>query len=244
MDRKKLNKATRRILLIASVLIFLVVCWEVYVHLDYDAENVEEYLLGEDGLLVSEIEEGWFFDGPGEEALIFYPGAKVDPMAYAPLMSAFAQDGIDCFLVKMHDNLAFFGVNKAADIMEKYNAEKWYLSGHSLGGAMAAKFAREHADSLEGLILFGAYTTSDLSNTDLSVYTIYGSNDLVVNREKLKVQTSLLPKVHGELEIQGGNHAGFAFYGPQKGDGEAEISKEQQIGTAVSYVMYALGKVE
>ncbi|MBO4365994.1 MAG: hypothetical protein J5804_06870, partial [Eggerthellaceae bacterium] len=32
-----------------------------------------------------------------------------------------------------------------------------------------------------------------------------------------------------ELIIQGGNHAGFADYGPQSGDGQASISNEEQI---------------
>jgi len=31
-----------------------------------------------------------------------------------------------------------------------------------------------------------------------------------------------------EIVLQGGNHAGFGYYGLQKGDGKADITTEQQ----------------
>ena len=63
-------------------------------------------------------------------------------------------------------------------------AEKWYIGGHSLRGAMAASYLSGCADSYEGLLLLGSYSTEDFSNTDLSVLSIYGSEDMVLNREK------------------------------------------------------------
>ena len=83
-----------------------------------------------------------FLDGSGtNHALIFYPGAKVEYTAYVPLFYELAAQGLDCFVVKMPGNMAILGMNKAEDIMAEYDYESWYLSGHSLGGAMAANFA-------------------------------------------------------------------------------------------------------
>ena len=77
---------------------------------------------GSSEVSVEKFDKGWFFDGAGEEkALIFYPGAKVATEAYAPLMYQLAESGIDCFLVDMPFHMAFFGMNRAEEIMQEYN---------------------------------------------------------------------------------------------------------------------------
>ena len=59
---------------------------------------------------VDKINKGYYFDGPGEDsAMIFYPGAKVEAEAYAPLMMKLAEEGADCFLAEMPFNMAIFG---------------------------------------------------------------------------------------------------------------------------------------
>ena len=91
---------------------------------------------------VEQTKSGWLFDGPSDDkALIFYPGAKVDAKAYAPLLGQLAEDEMDVYLVKMSLNLAFFGIGKAGEIVENSEYERYYISGHSLGGAMAAGYA-------------------------------------------------------------------------------------------------------
>lgn len=197
-----------------------------YYHSD---ENVNKYLQGNEQVAVSEMEDGLFVDGPGEEAaVVFYPGAKVEYTAYLPLFYGLAEQGIDCFLIKMPCNLAIFGQNKAEDIMETYEYKHWYLAGHSLGGAMAASYAAGHSKNLAGLILLAAYPTRDLTREQFSVLSVYGSEDGVLNMEKLEEGRSLMPAGYTELCIEGGNHAGFGNYGKQKGDGEARISSEEQ----------------
>ena len=45
------------------------------------------------GVTVEETEYGWRFDGPSTTtALVFYPGAKVEASAYAPLLHLLAQE--------------------------------------------------------------------------------------------------------------------------------------------------------
>lgn len=182
-----------------------------------------KYLSGTETTSVTETDTGLFFDGSGSEsALIFYPGGKVDYTAYAPLMEKIAENGTDCFLCEMPDNLAVFGVNTAGKIMQDYSYDKWYVGGHSLGGAMASSFAAGK-DGISGLVLLGAYPSSQPSCPALM---IYGSRDGVVNRSRLADGLSY-ENTYG-FEIPGGNHAGFGCYGSQSGDNEAEISQEEQ----------------
>ena len=58
--------------------------------------------------------------------------------------------------------------------------------------------------------------------------SVYGSQDLVLNRESLAENASKLPANAKTVVIEGGNHSGFGAYGPQKGDGEAAISADEQ----------------
>lgn len=66
---------------------------------------------------VTPADYGYLFDGPGtEDLLIFYPGAKVEETAYAPLLRQLADGGMDVALVKMPLLLAVFGADKASEV--------------------------------------------------------------------------------------------------------------------------------
>ncbi len=251
---------------VVAVVLFAAAFW--YVNDYYHSEDSVQDYMERDGLVsVTEIKDGLFIDGPGEEdALVFYPGAKVEYTAYLPLMYELASQGIDCFLIKMPCNLAFLGQSKAEKIIEEYSAAKdgmantdsaspsmytrghplthapagranpsgssryehWYLAGHSLGGAMAASYASKHLSELDGLVLLAAYPTSDIKSDGFSVMSIYGSEDGVLNMEKVENGREFMPDDYTEVCIEGGNHAYFGNYGQQEGDREAEISREQQ----------------
>lgn len=228
MKSRKL-KVAAKILTVCLVLGIAGFLW--YVNDYYHSEPfVEAYLQGNETIQVSEIKEGIYLDGPGKEAaVIFYPGAKVEYTAYLPLFWEVAARGTDCFLVKMPCNLAIFGVNKAGKLTERYEYEKWYLAGHSLGGAMAASYCSEHLEDVNGLILLAAYSTKSLVADEFRVLSIYGSEDQVLNRKKLETGRIYMPGDYQEVCIPGGNHAQFGAYGVQKGDGTATISFEEQI---------------
>ena len=171
---------------------------------------------------------GWFFDGPSREnALIFYPGGKVEETAYAPLLRLLAGQETDVFLVKMPLRLAVLSPDRADAVLERYHYDNWYLGGHSLGGAMAARYAAGHGGQLRGLLLLAAYPTRALPE-GLRVLSVYGSEDGVINREKLAAGEQFFPAGVQICEIPGGNHAQFGSYGPQTGDGDARISPEEQ----------------
>ncbi len=206
-----------------------------YYHTD---ENVQVYLQKKDSVSILEMPDGLYLDGPGDDAaVIFYPGAKVEYTAYLPLLSDLAERGIDCFLIKMPCNLAFFGQNKAKKIMDSYEYDHWYLSGHSLGGAMAASYASGHLESLNGLVLLAAYPTKSLKSDSFFVLSIYGSEDGVLNMEKMEEGKSQTPADYTEICIEGGNHAQFGNYGEQKGDYSAGISREEQQKQTVDAIL-------
>ena len=171
-----------------------------------------------------------FYPEAAEAGLIFYPGGKVEYTAYIPLMQALAADGVLCVLVQMPGNLAVLDMAAAEGIPEQFpEIDAWYLAGHSLGGSMAASYLADHTDDFEGLILLGAYSTADLSGSGLKILSLYGSQDLVMNREKYAKYRENLPADLTETVIDGGCHAYFGMYGPQDGDGIPTITNEEQI---------------
>jgi len=228
------RKRKRIIILIMVVAVLFAAC-AIYVsdyyHADMSAiEDMEftselsvESETWEDGTLVFPPEEA-------ETGLIFYPGGKVEYLAYQPLMQALAAEGILCVLVEMPFNLAVLDVDAADGIQEEYpEIEEWYIGGHSLGGSMAASYVADHTDEYEGLVLLASYSTAELADSGLNVISIYGSEDQVLNREKYEKNQINLPADFNEYVIDGGCHAYFGVYGYQEGDGTPSISNQQQI---------------
>lgn len=162
--------------------------------------------------------------------LIIYPGAKVEPEAYAPLAKEIAEAGYQVIITPMPLNFAIFDSNAADEVISKFpNIKHWAIAGHSLGGVMAAKYASENP-IIEGVILYASYPQGDeLKNSNIQVTSIYGSNDGVADLEKISASKDLLPSNATFIEIEGGNHAQFGSYGEQKGDNAAEISIDKQI---------------
>lgn len=225
--RMKHRKRALWVILLSTAL--LVLGFGLYVSDCYRATDAALACLEEsDGPGVRSVEGTLCIETPGTaDALAFYPGGKVQPEAYMPLMRRIARDGVDCYLVKMPFNLAVFGVNRVEGVMAAHPHDRWLLAGHSLGGAMAALWAAEHPGRLHGLALLAAYPTKLLPE-DLQVLVLYGSEDGVLNRNKLEKSAPLLPPNAVVRQLSGGNHAYFGSYGEQKGDGVATISPEAQ----------------
>ena len=165
-----------------------------------------------------------------ELGFVFYPGAKVEHTAYAPLLRQLAEEGVLCVLVEMPFRLAVLDQNAAKKIPGQYpEVTEWYIGGHSLGGSMAAACAADHGELFEGLVLLAAYSTEDLRETGLRVLSAYGSEDGVLDLENYEEYRGNLPESVSETVIDGGNHACFGNYGPQDGDGTPRITAEQQM---------------
>lgn len=201
----------------------------LYVNDYYKADDeAYAYLNSDSSVNVVKVKDGYFFDGIGtKDAIIFYPGGKVAYEAYAPLLFQLSQQGFDCFLVKMPCNLAFLGKDKADEIIDQYTYDNWYIMGHSLGGAFSAVYTAENSDKIDGLCMLAAYPTSEIASS-IKTMMVYGSNDCVVNQQKLEQGKAFLPKDYKEICILGGNHAMYGNYGEQKGDGNGDITWQEQ----------------
>lgn len=220
-QQKSVHKKLIRVL--AAVLLLLVILTGVffwYVSDYYRAEDVAfEVLAQNDGIVTQDNLTILSPSYQSDTAIIFYPGAKVEAEAYLPLLDQICQTGITCILVDMPFHMAIFDSDAAEDVMTQFpEIEHWYLAGHSMGGAMASKFAAEHPDEVDGLILMGAYIYGDYPDED--TLTIYGSLNQSVEDH--------IDYTENIVEIEGGNHAQFGNYGLQKGDPMAEISAEEQ----------------
>jgi pimeloyl-ACP methyl ester carboxylesterase len=179
-----------------------------------------------------------------DTGLVFYPGGRVDYRSYAPLAREIARQGFTVVIVPMPFNLAVFGAGRAGDVIAAHpEIQHWAIGGHSLGGAMAASYVYSHPDAVSGLALLAAYPAANnsLAERKLDVLSIYGTHDGAVN--KLEASTPLLPQGTEWVAVEGGNHAGFGWYGPQPGDGAATISREEQQGRTAAAVGELLSRV-
>lgn len=214
------------IIAIIAVMIIAIAAYGTYYVNDYYHADEEalKYINGTDNVKVIKTSNGLLLDGPGNQtALIFYPGAKVEYTSYLPLFTQISQQNIDCFLVEMPFNLAMLDISAADRIIDNYNYTHYYISGHSLGGAMASQYVQD-TNKTDGVILLAAYPTDTLTKPVLSVY---GSEDKVLNMEKYN-ESKIFMKNLTEKVIKGANHAQIGNYGPQAGDGTAKISPLKQ----------------
>jgi len=162
--------------------------------------------------------------------LVLYPGGNVDPRAYAPAAHALAEQGILVSIVPMENYLALAGYLSADDVRAAYpQIESWYVGGHSLGGAMAARYgAIRGASAIDGVIIWASIADheDDLSGSGLNVITIYGSLDGGLSPAEVMEYSSLLPEDAVFVCLSGGDHSQFGYY--EDDHPPAEISREEQ----------------
>lgn len=181
------------------------------------------------------IDETWLaFEPTGSQAntgFIIYPGGRVDHRAYAPLARQIAEQGYLVVLLKMPFDLAVLDPNAANEVIRSYpEISHWAVGGHSLGGAMAATFASENPQQVSGLVLWAAYPAqnTDLSALSIGATSIYASLDGLATTQDIQDSMTRLPANTIYVEIEGGNHAQFGWYGSQNGDNPAKILREEQ----------------
>jgi pimeloyl-ACP methyl ester carboxylesterase len=178
---------------------------------------------------------------------IFYPGGKVDHLAYAPALYRIAEAGYLVVDVPMPFDLAVIDPNKAQKVIEAYpEIESWVIGGHSLGGAMAARFVYEYPDLIDGLALWAAYPadSNSLADLNLPVLSLYGTMDGVASPGKIERRFELLPADTIYVALEGGNHAQFGYYGLQNRDNAAAIPREAQQDLIVEEMLRFLGMFE
>lgn len=173
--------------------------------------------------------------------IIFFHGANVDVKSYIVLGRKLAENGIAFVGFKMTPLFTDFRPEEAMNHIETLgNDTRWYLAGHSLGGAIASRMMAVYPDYFVGLILLASYAAGrgiNLSNRkSLKVLTIWASNDEIVTKERIFLSRVKLPKDAVYHQIVGGNHAQFGSYGRQNGDLDADISEIAQIDETVRVI--------
>ena len=231
--RKKLLLAGGIVLLVLAI---LAGAFFWYVSDYYRAEDVALQVMAQDSTITVQDDLTILSPSyPTDTAIIFYPGAKVEAEAYLPLLEQIRQTGVTCILVHMPFRMAIFDANAAEEVMEQFpDIRHWYIAGHSMGGAMASQFASDHPDQVDGLILLGAYIYGDYPPE--KTLTVYGSLNQSVEDN--------IDYTENVVEIEGGNHAQFGNYGPQKGDLPATISAEEQQAQTVAAIETFLGEAD
>ncbi|OON98822.1 MAG: carboxymethylenebutenolidase [Epulopiscium sp. Nele67-Bin004] len=236
-QKKDKKKIVLRTLLILAIL--AIVGFGVYVSIYYEADEIAQaaYQQGlDDGTITTQGNMTIITpERPTDTGIIFYPGAKVEAIAYIPLLQQLADEGFTVVLIEMPFNMAIFDSNAAKDVFkvaELQDISSWYMMGHSMGGGMASNYASKNQDKVDGLLLIGAYVYGDYPTE--KALTIYGTfNDNL--EEKIDYTDNI-------VIIEGGNHAQYGNYGEQKGDPTATISDVEQQSITVDAIVDFLSK--
>ena len=162
-------------------------------------------------------------DGVG---VVFYPGGRVAPDAYLPSAARVVEEtGATVVVPKMTANLAVLSQGKASAVIDGENGvETWIVGGHSLGGAMACRYANATPERVDGLVLVGAYC--DRAVTDVPALSAVGTRDAVLDRERFRATRGNLPADATVVRIDGMNHSQAGWYYGQAGGQPATISYE------------------
>ncbi len=196
-------------------------------------DAVVSYVLNEDVTVSLKEDAGRYLDiRPNNQDIntlfIFYPGGLVRPQAYEWLGVALAPLGVQTLIPEMPLDLAVLAANRADKLLELYSANTLILGGHSLGGAMAARYALNHADTLDALVLMGAFSaeTDDLSALNFETLVLAAEHDGLASLSEVRAGMPRLPNAQ-LLEIPGSVHSFFGRYGPQQNDGIPTVTRNQ-----------------
>lgn len=229
------NKIRRRLLAVFGVVIlgalFWGIRWATYARPPL-ADAVAA--LGSDDQ-VTVTQDPWLTFFPisdlSKTGFIFYPGGRVDPRSYSSLMHEIASEGYLVVVPEMPINMAVFNPNIADEITANYpEIDHWVIGGHSVGGTMAAQYTDKRPEIIDGLAIWASYPadSTDISDLDIPVVSIYGSRELRVNDTSVGERKHLLPEDTLYIRIEGGDHHQFGSYEINPKDHRATTSRESQ----------------
>jgi pimeloyl-ACP methyl ester carboxylesterase len=217
-------------------------------------DEARRALVSDDDVTVTRRESSWEFVPSGganrpRVGLVFFAGALVDPVAYAPLARAAAAEGYPAVLVELPWRGAFGGadrpeaLSRARTAMQRVPvAHGWVAAGHSRGAAVAARLVYTDPRDIVGLVLIASSHPRDfsLAATTMPVTKIYGTRDGLASVDEVEANHDKLPEATRWIPIAGGNHSQFGWYGFQPGDRPAAIDREFQQAQTIAAVLKAL----
>jgi len=151
-----------------------------------------------------------------KRGFIFYPGGEVDPRGYAEPLREIAAAGYLAVIVPMPFGLAVLAPGRAADVIEAFpQIKSWAIGGHSLGGAMAARFVYRNPSVMDGLLLWDAYPaeSDDLVGREIPTRLVHRSDKFGRMPDYYRKYLLLLPLRMDSVGITGASHINFGrFY--------------------------------
>jgi pimeloyl-ACP methyl ester carboxylesterase len=244
VDFKTIHRWVRRVWITFAIVVMATLFWSIEEH------GVPPAMFESDaGLRITSTGYGRTFIPatvrPDALPLVFLPGGMVDPDAYVPLMRGIAETGVPVALVELPMRAAPTEQMRATLWMRIREARAEIagngavaLAGHSRGGMFAATFAADSPSEVAGLILIGTThpRDRDLSGVTWPVLKVMGAADCVASLDDAKANASRLPPGTQWVEIAGGNHRQFGYYGWQLGDCAATITREEQHRQAIEAI--------
>jgi len=174
-----------------------------------------------------------------EKAVLFYPELLVDHVSYASIVGKLSDAGILIVVVnleplrtpiwsdgagKENRDKIMFEVGKLLGIEVK----EWIFGGHGEGGVAALELLRSTTTISRGVFWGCSISHSSQIINKSTTLMINATNDQVARHTiSIKEQT----RSKSFFNIEGGNHSGFAHYGPQifpRKDGERAITIDEQ----------------
>ena len=229
------------IILVLITLIYIIIYFSVY-RANFNIKNLNSY--ESKYLDIYENRRYIYIEPKGiskpSTGIIFYPGGLIEEEAYLPLLVELGKDGYGVYIVKSLMNIPILNSDSAENIIGENKFENYILMGHSLGGTSLLKYFSKQTNNskkVDRIILLASYSDgkyifdsqrNDNYKRDISVLSIVGSNDNVINIHKYEKDKINLPYNTEYFVIEGGNHSYFGNYGRHKNDNEAYISLEEQ----------------
>lgn len=226
-------------ILMGIILAVIAIIW--FVLRPYPPGELAKVSLEEGAIIEGDVYDAIRFT-PNEEPLahlIYYPGGLVEEQAYSYLGEALANEGVDVWIIPMPLNLAVLGSSRAEGVLGSVDGAPVVIGGHSLGGAMASRFAHEQPEHFDGVFFHGAYPDEGgrLDDTDLPVLLVTAEHDEVMDKESYQEGLGYVPEGAVEQVLISGNHASFGDYGPQRGDGETALTHEEAVVDIVEIML-------
>ncbi len=164
--------------------------------------------------------------------LVFVPGARVDPRAYAHILRPLVEAGYFVAVLKEPFGLSITDGGHAGRVMEAHpEIARWVVGGHSLGGVSAAAFADSHPEvggaEVAGLVFYASYPAGKMARTDLEVVSISGELDGLSTPAKVDEAKDEAPADTTYVVVPGAVHSYFGDYGLQPGDGTPTANRTE-----------------